>query len=458
MLSPLIKRQFLFTVSVFVVVLVVVHFASRALIRLDRVDILQHQADLITFTLMETKGDRVETLKRINELNEKNGGPFGADLIQDNKSLLTRKPYIAPTHFEGPFPLERAFVFPGDHKTQLVIRVGPKPEGMVWIILPVVLFLAILLASFLSVFFFFWRFRSKAETAKSVLLRMQRGDLKARFPLSKWDDAVQILRLFNEMADEIERLVERLRGNEKSRMQLLGDIAHDLRTPIASLHTVIEGLHDSAESMSTKDRQEYTEMALKETEYLERLVEDLLFLGLVIEPKYKSEATDIAIQELVRSQLPAVQARYPEINLLKVLGIPLHLSEITGNAHLLSRLMRNALENSFSFAKSEVLIMVSVKGDWVEVLIADDGPGFSREALENFGKKRATRYLNEGQATRLSVGLGSVIMKAIVNAHGGTIVPENRIGEKGAVVGGQIRITLHRSSQSVHAQRPKLVQ
>lgn len=443
MLKPLIRTQFLFTLLTFVVVLASAHYIARTLIRMDHVDILKHQADLFMLTLNESKGEKVETARKINALNEANGGVFRIDLIQNGKSMLTGEPYTAPPESRPRAkPIEKAYGFPDDPQTELVIRLGPPPGARGGPIMTAVLFLAVVLASFLSVLVFFWRFRNKAEVAKSVLSRMQQGDLKARFPLSKWDDAGQVLKLFNEMADEIERLVERLRANEKTRMQLMGDIAHDLRTPIASLRAAIENLHDRADNLTPSERKEFTEMAFSETEYLERLVEDLLFLALVVEPKYKSAANAISVQELVRGQIPAVQAKYPEIETSEILSIPVHLSQITGNAHLLTRLVRNALENSYSFAKNKVEIRVNVTPDLVEVTVADDGPGFSTEALENFGKKRATRYISDNQSARLSVGLGSVIMKAIVNAHGGTIKAENRLSEKGDVAGGRVTIAL----------------
>lgn len=456
MLKPLIRRQFFWTVVIFIVVGWCAHNLTRLLFSRERFDMLQHQAIAYQYAIEHSPASKEQTVKELNEINRESGSPLLLELLPDNGSPLMEEhqpPPGPPPLFGGfgkppPPPPAREIRLSGPEKLKLAVRLGPPPDGgRNPMFMTLIIFGAIALASFLSVFFFFWRFKEKAEIAKQVLSRIQQGDLKARFPISKWDDAAQILRLFNQMADEIERLVDSLRDNEKARTHLLQELAHDLRTPVASLRNLLEGLNDSSQPFNPESRLELTGLALKETEYLAKLVEDMLFLALVIEPKYKSESHEIAVQDLLQNQITIVSNKYPGVEISKIYNTSSGKRDlIIGNPHLLTRLVRNALENASSFAKSSVAIIVSQNEERVEIAIRDNGPGFSTEALENFGKKRASRYLSNTQADlRISVGLGSVIMQAIAAVHGGTVIARNIKNENGDLIGGEVLVSLPKS-------------
>ena len=103
-------------------------------------------------------------------------------------------------------------------------------------------------------------------------------------------------------------------------------------------------------------------------------------------------------------------------------------AEIRGDSHLLRRLFRNAFENAFSFAQSKVEVELRRNGTGVAVVVRDDGRGFNDIALAGFGEKRGTRSLTNNAEGRISVGLGSVIMRAVVQVHGGSLSARNRPG------------------------------
>jgi signal transduction histidine kinase len=318
------------------------------------------------------------------------------------------------------------------------------PRGGDWIGMPIVPFLgmliAVLLASGVSLILIYRSFRDKAELAKEVLGRMQQGDLKARFPISKWDEASQIFVLYNQMADEIERLVARLEQNEKTRVALLQELAHDLRTPVSSLRNVIETIKFDEKLLPEKTKEELKEVALHETEYLSRLVEDLLFLALMLEPKYKAESEEVSIRDLLVNQMNAVTPAYPNIQ-CELIEAANGDTRSLGTPHLLRRLFRNALENACSFARSKVTVTICETNGRLTVIIQDDGPGLSEPALEMFGKKKtSTRYQTGGEG-RLSIGLGSVIMQTIATAHSGQAAIRN-LTENGKIRGAELTITL----------------
>jgi hypothetical protein len=309
----------------------------------------------------------------------------------------------------------------------------------------IALVISVVLASAVSLFILFYSMREKAALTEGIIQRLKSGDLKARFPLTRMDEVGKIMMEFNKMADEIEALVERIRTSERGRMALLQELAHDLRTPVASLKSLLETLVTRKGALSEESRDELMELSLREIQYFERLIDDLLFLAQVSEPKLVSNRQALTLQTLIEDELEAVEARYSTANkqIEVIYDVAEALPEVKGDHHLLRRMFRNAFENAFSFARSSIKVSVlPSSGGSIEVHVFDDGPGLDLDALSRFGEKRTTRKIDTHEGGRLSVGLGSVIMRAVAQSHDGSVKMANRIDEKGKRMGAELVITL----------------
>jgi K+-sensing histidine kinase KdpD len=110
-------------------------------------------------------------------------------------------------------------------------------------------------------------------------------------------------------------------------------------------------------------------------------------------------------------------------------------------------MFRNAIDNAFSFASTSVQIRVGKTPDGqAKIEIQDDGPGFSLEALALYGERRVSRVLGSdktgsGKGSRLSVGLGSVIIMTVAKTHRGSVQVDNII-ENEATKGARVVLTL----------------
>ena len=82
------------------------------------------------------------------------------------------------------------------------------------------------------------------------------------------------------------------------------------------------------------------------------------------------------------------------------------------------------------------------KNGEIQIIVRDDGPGFTEEELKNFGERRTTRAVSGGSKQRVSIGLGSVIMKAVAQAHRGSVVAANRVSASKEVVGAEVQVHL----------------
>jgi len=133
-------------------------------------------------------------------------------------------------------------------------------------------------------------------------------------------------------------------------------------------------------------------------------------------------------------------ANYPAVCLKK--EIPADQIYLRGDSHLLRRMIRNGLENALYFAKSEISVKLERESpNEALIVIQDDGVGFSEEALTSYGERRVSRVLGVQKGERLSVGLGSVILKTVAHVHGGFVSVANRDAVDGCS-GARLRILL----------------
>ena len=270
----------------------------------------------------------------------------------------------------------------------------------------------------------FWYLRKKSTEARKVLAQLEAGDLKARFDVKRVDEVGSLILDFNRMAEQIERLVNRLSVTEASRSNLLQELGHDLRTPLTSLTTSFETLKYHSDKISTSDRDELFEMMGSDIRYFKDLLEKLTIVATIEGPKYKASTETIDVQEILESEIRNRQVASGHLNWRLQLDDKNH-SMMAGDQHLITRLFKNAFDNASRYASHMVKVSVNSTKDRIEVFVMDDGPGLSHEAIESFGKRRERRHVKERDAHDFSLGLGSVIMKTIAEAHDGSIQMSN---------------------------------
>ena len=296
-------------------------------------------------------------------------------------------------------------------------RRPPKPPG-VHVVGIVAVTVSILVGLGLSIIFLTIFVRRKSRQAEVVISKLRAGDLKARFKINQVDESSQLMEKFNDMADQIEELVSNLRQTEKTRMVLLQELAHDLKTPVASLKNLQELLLYKGHLMEEEKRQHAQALAVKEVHYFERLVEDLLFLSGVNDPRYSGNFKQVKLSELIQEETELFETDKIHLEIVSQGD-----STISGDEHLLRRLIKNAFSNASRFARSRINIVITRELGKLTVLIQDDGPGLDPAQIESFGLKKYSRHMQNND--NISIGLGSVIMKKIMNLHDGEMRVRN---------------------------------
>lgn len=321
---------------------------------------------------------------------------------------------------------------------------GPRGGGpsLSMLMVPLSLtFVIILFSLSISAFFILYYLRSQAQKAASVLQALKLGDLKARFPIARVDEASELMHEFNLMADEIEHLVGDLRDTDSMRRSLLQELAHDLRTPIASMKSLLESLQFQGERMTREQTQENIKVALTEVDYFHHLVEDLLFLSGVHDLKFRAKFSPVSLVEIILHEVQVAN----ETSSKNIKFSSDEFFEISGNSFLIQRLIKNAISNATSNALDTVVISFDKTEDSLQLTIVDDGPGLSAEAIASFGQKRGTRKIDEHDSNKISIGLGAVIMQKICDIHSGQMKISN-IEKDNIVIGAALRFRFPTSS------------
>ncbi|WP_242392257.1 HAMP domain-containing sensor histidine kinase [Anaeromyxobacter oryzisoli] len=259
-----------------------------------------------------------------------------------------------------------------------------------------------------------------ARTAKAL----GAGDLRARTGLARRDELGAVARAFDEMAD-------RLQGLLHAQTELIANVAHELRTPLARIHVALDLAADGDAAVARESLAEIGEDLAE----LEGLVSDILSsarmelasgdgAGGGALPLHRA-ALDVAA--VVEQAVERLRVRHPgrRVDVALEPGLPV----VEGDASLLRRALDNLLENARKYSPPDAGIRVAAarRDGQVAIEVIDRGEGIAPADLE---RVFAPFFRADRSRTRATggVGLGLTLARRIVEAHGGTLVARSAPG------------------------------
>jgi len=249
--------------------------------------------------------------------------------------------------------------------------------------------------------------------------RLGRGDLSQRVELQGEGEVAALAQAFNSMAADLEH-AEQLRRN------LVADVAHELRTPLSNIQGYLEAIRDRVMKPDAATIRSLNE----EAALLSRLVDELQELSLAEagELKLVYQAEDIAklVKQAVTPWQPQLTAK--EISLS--LDLPDNLPLVNIDWQRVNQVLHNLLENAVAHTGKggTINVAATTQGDWVEVCVSDTGEGIPAEDLPNIFERFYRVDKSRARVTGGS-GLGLTIAKRLVEAHGGTITVQSKLGK-----------------------------
>ncbi len=243
------------------------------------------------------------------------------------------------------------------------------------------------------------------------------GDLSARVPAGDpGTEVAELAAVLNDMLGEIEQGFEARRAAEGRIRQFAADASHELRTPLTS----IKGYAQLHAQVAAGERDEVVRRIDIEADRMAAIVEDLLLLvRLDRDPVLTRESVDLV--EVAHDVLHAARARHPDRRLeLEVSGpvvVPADRSRIV---KVLGSLVANALVHT----PGSVTVRVEEAPGEVRIDVTDQGPGMTDEVREHVFDRFFRADAGRSHETSGS-GLGLSIVRALVEAHGGSVVCES---------------------------------
>jgi len=259
------------------------------------------------------------------------------------------------------------------------------------------------------------RVTAPVEALNAGARALAAGRLDARVPAARRDELGELARSFNAMAAALER-------NENVRRDLVSDVAHELRTPLAGARASIEAAQDGlvpADAAFLASLQE-------DVGSLARLVDDLQQLSLAQAGALRMQTADVPVAGLVGRALDAVRPEAARRGLSLRGEVPERLAA-RADADRLLQVVRNLVANALAHARAEIVVSAAERDGRVELRVADDGPGVPPEAaprvFDRFFRADASRSRATG-----GTGLGLAIARQLAALMGGTLALENRPG------------------------------
>jgi signal transduction histidine kinase len=261
----------------------------------------------------------------------------------------------------------------------------------------------------------------------STVKRFKEGDPDARMPVDGSRELRELALTFNDMADTLEQNIEELKSVENLRRELIANVSHDLRTPLAIMRGYVETLMMKGSKLDADQKQKYLETVMNSNLKLEKLVADLFEYAKLearqITPNTEPFLINELAQDIVAKYQMLGEQKNQSIGFQQEDGLPM----VAGDIALLDRVFQNLLDNAIKFTpeggKIEIALSKDPKG--VRVEVADNGPGIPKEELPFV----FDRYHKAGQANGSGAGLGLAIVKKILEIHGSKIEVQSTYGQ-----------------------------
>ncbi len=237
------------------------------------------------------------------------------------------------------------------------------------------------------------------------------------------DELAALATDFDQMAEQIESLVNGQR-------RLLGDISHELRSPLARLNVALE----LARQRAGEDAATALQRIEREAETLNEMIGQLLALTRLENHTEAVQRTSFDLAQLIREIVDDADYEAKNCNRLVRLESP-ELCHVLGNEQLLRRAVENVVRNAVQFTADGTEVEVKLAcGDQAVITVRDHGPGVPAEALDKlfrpFYRVDEARDRESG-----GTGLGLAIAERAVRLHGGTVEAAN-------VVTGGLAVTI----------------
>lgn len=265
-----------------------------------------------------------------------------------------------------------------------------------------------------------WFLTKNLRIITGTVRRFQEGDLTARVKNPEDSDISLLAHSFNEMADSIVGNMDKMQSVDLLRRELIANVSHDLRTPLAILKGYIETLQMKRDTLSENDKQEYLQITHDNVDKLSKLINQLFEYSKLEAEQVVPVKEPFSITELSHDLIAKFNVLAEKKDITLQLDKPEENNLVFADVSLVERALQNLIENAIKYTepKGKVTLSLQKKGKNIEINITDTGTGIPvNEQPFIFDRYK---QVNES-AKKQGSGLGLAIVKKIMELHDTTI-------------------------------------
>lgn len=251
------------------------------------------------------------------------------------------------------------------------------------------------------------------------------GHYRERVKVVSDDELGQLAQSFNQMAAGLEQ-------TEAMRRELIGNVAHELRTPLSTIKGYMEGLMDGVLPPEPATYQQ----VYREADRLQRLVSDLQELSQVEAGAFELDCQPINMAELIQHTVTRLRPQFEEKRVTLKVDLPAELPQVRADEDRINQVLINLIGNALQYTPSggTVIVTAAKHPQKLWVTISDTGIGIATEHLPHL----FTRFYRVDKSRSRAgggSGIGLTITKHLIEAHGGRIWAESDGVDYGSTFG-----------------------
>ncbi len=266
---------------------------------------------------------------------------------------------------------------------------------------------------------------------QSILHQIRTHDFEVETPPSNphGDELSTLLWEVYRTGQSLETEIQELKEMESYRREFIGNVSHELKTPIFSVQGFAETLLDGALDDESVNRT-FLEKILHHANRLDNLARDLSTITKIETDELDMSNEAFEVTELFDAAIESVEIRAEEMGIVPQQEVAPNLPRVYGDFDRLRRVLVNLVDNAIKYNEEggTVRLEAEVQHDEVEIRVVDDGIGISPDHLprltERFYRVDKSRSRNQG-----GTGLGLAIVKHILGAHDRELHVESTPGE-----------------------------
>ena len=376
-----------------------------------RVTIIDNEGH-VTFDNLEKNYNRFTSHANRPEIIEAKMKGSGSSVERNSKTLKQEFFYSATYFNDSKITIRSALPYNNDLAKSL-----QTDQHFIWFALTTIIILTLVLWRFLS------RLGANITKLKLFASRADHNEsLETEDLIAFPDDEL------GEIAERIIKIYKRLQSTrqeqDKLKRQLTQNIAHELKTPVASIQGYLETILDNPH-IDEETKKQFLKHSYAQSQRLTSLLQDISTLNRMDDAPDIKENVEVTISEMVEDIRKETALQLEKHHMSFIINLPENII-VHGNKSLLYSVFRNLTDNAIAYAGNGTTITLDAvenNKDW-SFAFYDNGIGVANEHLSRIFER--FYRVDKGRSRKLGgTGLGLAIVKNAVMIHGGTIQAKN---------------------------------